>query len=204
MRSLVAASALLAAVFLPPSLAEQVDISASPYGSYVTSGAISTTAASTATQPVSPTFTLTPTATVTATIRPTRTVAPTPTITPTLAPEWGVDALCRCHVPPLEPGSPECERLKAEYIRDVLRAWASQTALVRGTDTPTPTATDTPTATLSPTATLRPTLTVAPTEEPTPSPAPTWTPRVVVVTATAPPIVRRAWLPFAFLRRPRR
>ncbi|MCC6618791.1 MAG: hypothetical protein IT341_07095 [Chloroflexi bacterium] len=173
----------------------------------------------TATLPVSPTAPSTPTQLVmtpgttpdvTATVTATLTITPTSTITPTLGAEWGVDALCRCHVPPLDPGSSECERLKLEYIRDVIRAWGSQTAAARGTDTPTPTASDsptgTPTSTASPSSTPAPTLEPTPTTvpSPTPTPAATQTPHVVVVTATPPPIVRRAWLPFAYLRRTQR
>lgn len=142
-------------------------------------------------------LTNTATTTATATITFTPGVTTTATTTPTLPPVWGVDALCRCHVPPYPPGSPECEQLKAEYVRDVLRAWASQTALARGTDTPTPLPSETPVPTATPSVTPRST------DEPTPSPAPTWTPHVIVVTATPAPR-HRALLPMVIARRPRR
>lgn len=145
---------------------------------------------------------VTATMTVTMTAPPTPTMGVTATATPTLAPEWGVDALCRCHVPPLDPGSPECLELQRRYVGTLQAAWASQTALARGTDTPTAPPTDVPTPSTTPSATPRPT------DEPTPSPAPTWTARVVVVTATSAPSPttaprQRLWLPFAFLRRAR-
>lgn len=152
----------------------------------------------TPTQPVSPTYTLTPTATitftpgVTATIRPTRTVAPSATPTPTLPHEWGVDALCRCHVPPLPPG-PDCERLKALYVRDVLAAWATQTTLARGTDTPTPA--------------VRPSLTVPTvTSPPTPAPSATRT-ATDEATPTAAATAGHGgvvFMPMLIVRRPRR
>lgn len=123
---------------------------------------------------------------------------PTATVTPTLGPEWGLDALCRCHVPPLDPDSAECARLKASAVATIVSGVATVTAFARGTDTPTPV------PSLTPTPTVTPSTTPIPTDEPTPPPAPTWTPRVVVVTATPAPVVRRAWLPFTYLRRPRR
>ncbi|MEO8084086.1 MAG: hypothetical protein ABI780_09710 [Ardenticatenales bacterium] len=169
------------------------------------------TATDTATSTLPATATLTPPA-VTSTAAPTATAGsstPTSTVTPTLAPEWGVDALCACHVPPFPPDSPECERLKASYVATVVSGWASQTTLARGTDTPTAPPTDTATASPSPSATPRPTDEPTPTSAPTWTPIPTWTARVVVVTATPEPEPstaprRRLWLPFAYLRRSRR
>lgn len=161
---------------------------------------ITATATITVTVPSTATVTATPTDSVTATVvvSPTS-VAEPPTPTPTLGPEWGVDQVCLCHVPPLDPGSPECERLKAHYVGTVVAAWATQTALARGTDTPTapPTETQIPTvaatATPSSTPTTVPTATPSRTVEPTPTPGPTQTPWIV--TATPAPITVRAWLP---------
>lgn len=148
--------------------------------------------------------------TTTPTITFTPGVTTTPTITPTLPAEWGVDALCACHVPAFPPGSPECERLKAEYVRDVLRAWASQTALVAS---PTPTPSDTPTPTVTPSQTPTAAPTATRTDEPTPTvrtvgtstqlPTVSHTQTPWIVTATPPP-TWRAWLPFVAVWRRRR
>lgn len=129
----------------------------------------------------------------------TSTATPTPSSTTTLPPPFGGVDPCVCLTPP--PGPAECADIIATLHAGYREAFASQTALARGTDTATPTATDTPTAT--PTAPTR-TPTPLPTDEPAPTPAPTQTPRVVIVTAT-PPARSAIWLPFAYIRRaPRR
>jgi len=149
--------------------------------------------------------TLTAEAEASATMTVTPGVTTTATATPTLAPEWGVDRICECHVPPLAPGSPECERLKAAYVATIVAAWATQTALARGTDTPTLPPSVTPSPTLVPPSA---TPTPLPTDEPTPTPAmpPTHTPTVTLTpwpdACTAGGRTScRVLLPFAYLRR---
>lgn len=148
------------------------------------------------TTPIGATMTTTATPKVRETEAPSATVSATSTITPTLGPEWGVDALCLCHVPPFLPGSPECERLKAEYVRDVLRAWATQTALAAP---PTPTTTETATPSATATETPSPTATA--------TPEPTWTPRPTPTTEETPTArsarAHRVYLPELILRRRR-
>lgn len=116
-----------------------------------------------------------------------------PTVTPTatLPPPFSTVDPCVCLTPP--PGPTECADIIATLHAGYRSAFATQTALARGTDTatPLPTATASETATATPSAMPPPTFTARPT--PTVEPTPT--------TRPAPPPI---WLPFAFLRRVRR
>lgn len=134
------------------------------------------------------------TATATATITPTIVATITPTTTATLPPAFGTVDPCSCLRP--TPDITECASIIATLYAGYGQAFASQTALARGTDTATPTAsataTDTPTATPTPeppTAAPTATRTATRTVEPTPTLRPRW----------------RVYAPFAYTyRRPRR
>lgn len=127
----------------------------------------------------------------------------TPTATATLPPPFSTVDPCVCLTPP--PGPSECADIIATLHAGYRSAFATQTALARGTDTPTLPPSVTPSPTLvTPSGTPTP----LPTDEPTPTPAlpPTHTPTVTLTpwpdACTAGGRTScRVLLPFAYLRR---
>ena len=203
-RSIATAAALLAAGGLgvlratagasPRAVAPSQDVT--PTRDFPATLRAATTTATAAAIAVSPTVTAyiaTARAGTAAALTITPAIGATITATATLPPAFGTVDPCSCLRP--TPNVTECASIIATLYAGYGQAFATQTALARGTDTATPTPSDTPTATATATVTPEP-----PTAAPTPLPTAT---RTTEPTPTARP-VWRAYVPMLIVRRGRR